>query len=203
MEGAVFTWKAAACLSAVSFWQIFSILIHDTYLWNITFIHLYLLFHKALVLCRLECTKRGNILLLTRHPSSYPFYLLTACLPPLIADFDFASTRGNTLRFSSAEEESQTVAKSQTSCWRSRGWWARMRARGTSTFTIRSEADGGRAQIITDQSQPPKKLLTVLSIHYSQFIESNTFFLGVHFEKHHHPNFMLNCSLTCTVFFSW
>lgn len=56
-------------------------------------------------------------------------------------NFTFASTRGNTLRFSSAEEASQTVAKFQTSCWRSRGWWARMRARGTSTFTIRSEAN--------------------------------------------------------------
>lgn len=71
----------------------------------------------------------------------WQIYQLTACLSPPIVDFGFASTRGNTLRFSSAEEESQTVVKFQTSCWRSRGWWARMRVRGTSTFTIRSEAD--------------------------------------------------------------
>lgn len=52
---------------------------------------------------------------------------------------DFVFTRENTLRFSSAEVGNQMVAKFLTSCWRSRGWWARMRVRGTSTFTTRSE----------------------------------------------------------------
>lgn len=64
---------------------------------------------------------------------------MTVQWSPQIIDSAFVYTRGNTLRFSSAEEENQTVAKYRTSCSRSQGWWARMRTRGTSTFTTRSE----------------------------------------------------------------
>ena len=45
--------------------------------------------------------------------------------------------RVNTLRSSSAEGESQTGGRSPTSSWRSPGWSARTRTRGTFTFTTR------------------------------------------------------------------
>lgn len=76
------------------------------------------------------------------------------------------STRGNISRFSSAEEENQSVARSQTSCWRSRGWWAKMRARGTSTFIIRSETCTYRHRSVT----AAKTSCPWVTIHESQLI---------------------------------
>lgn len=115
----------------------------------------FVFFNDATVRCHSYVHNGGHFLIflsfapveLTRFDI---FILLTVC-HLWVLTLIFASNRGNTLRFSLVEEESQMVVKSQTSCWRSRGWWARMRARGTSTFTIRSEADE-RHVAATDQS---------------------------------------------------
>lgn len=84
------------------------------------------------------CTKNQNVFTTWFWPE---LILSAQNVSPSEYWFYFGSTRGNTSKFSSAEAASQTAAKFLTSCWRSRGWWARMRTRETSTFTIRSEDD--------------------------------------------------------------